>query len=264
MPRFDTPPCSFRLIVMMAVGFFFLAAAGGAVAKNGGNSNDHGGKTSEKYEIKSKNKSISLKAVRKDTASKDKPRHSDKKDKKKDKAPGKSADKPKDKDSVTVISGGFVRDKLPNGTVYYRRATKAELENAAKSNGGTTTGIPTAGNSPVPAKPAPGSPPPATVPTADNGPVVRDHRPGGNSVYPAPGTIIRDHRNGADGTPMVVVKAGPTGTVTRRATDADLKKAGLQKPDEPGLLDKVGHALNNLPGAAKAGPSESTSTSTQQ
>ena len=263
MPRFDTPPCFFRLMVMMVAGFFSLAAAGGAVAKNGGHSNDHGSKSSEKHEIKSK--STSLKAIRKDTAGKDKPRHSDKKDKKKDKAPGKSADKPKDKDSVTVISGGFVRDKLPNGTVYYRRASKAELEKAAKDNSGSTTpGTPTAGNSSPPATQAPGSPPPATGSTVDNGPVVRDHRPGGNSAYPAPGTIIRDHRNGADGTPMVVVKAGPTGTVTRRATDADLKKAGLQKPDEPGLLDKVGHALNNLPGAAKAGPAEKTSTSSQQ
>jgi hypothetical protein len=47
------------------------------------------------------------------------------------------------------------------------------------------------------------------------------------------GTIIRDHSNGADGKPVVVVSSGPTGTVTRPATDADLKKAGLKPKPAP-------------------------------
>ncbi|MDP1906763.1 MAG: hypothetical protein Q8K85_00585 [Hyphomicrobium sp.] len=71
------------------------------------------------------------------------------------------------------------------------------------------------------------------APAGDTGPVVRDHRPGGNAAYPAPGTIIRDHTNGKDGTPYVVVSAGPTGTVTRKATDAELEKAGLKPKPAP-------------------------------
>lgn len=75
---------------------------------------------------------------------------------------------------------------------------------------------------PVTAKP-PAYPPPAAPPST----IVRDHRPGGNAAGPAPGTIIRDHRNGADGKPVVVVSSGAGVTVTRRATNAELQRAGL-------------------------------------
>jgi hypothetical protein len=48
-----------------------------------------------------------------------------------------------------------------------------------------------------------------------------------------PGTIIRDHRNGADGTPMIVVKNSAGTVVTRRATDEELEKAGLKPKPAP-------------------------------
>jgi hypothetical protein len=73
------------------------------------------------------------------------------------------------------------------------------------------------------------APPPASSP----GPVVRDHRPGGNAAGVAPGTIIRDHRNGADGRPVVVVSSNGGVTVTRPATNADLQKAGLLPKSAP-------------------------------
>src|SRR6266478_8062771 len=73
------------------------------------------------------------------------------------------------------------------------------------------------------------TPPPASSP----GPVVRDHRPGGNAAGVAPGTIIRDHRNGADGKPVVVVSSSGGVTVTRPATNADLQKAGLRPKPAP-------------------------------
>jgi hypothetical protein len=73
------------------------------------------------------------------------------------------------------------------------------------------------------------APPPASSP----GPVVRDHRPGGNAAGVAPGTIIRDHRNGADGRPVVVVSSNGGVTVTRPATNADLQKAGLLPKPAP-------------------------------
>src|SRR6266566_1540038 len=72
-------------------------------------------------------------------------------------------------------------------------------------------------------------PPPASPP----GPIVRDHRPGGNAAGPVPGTIIRDHRNGADGKPVVVVSSNGGVTVTRPATNADLQKAGLLPKPAP-------------------------------
>src|SRR4029077_336009 len=116
-----------------------------------------------------------------------------------------------------IVNGGFVRDKLPNGTEYYRRATKDEMDKAAKANGGTTTttgnsggttsgtgGTSTTGTGGTTT--TTGNAPPPAAPAGDTGPVVRDHRPGGNAAYPAPGTIIRDHTNGKDGTPYVVVK----------------------------------------------------------
>jgi len=73
------------------------------------------------------------------------------------------------------------------------------------------------------------APPPASNP----GPVVRDHRPGGNAAGLVPGTIIRDHRNGADGKPVVVVSSSGGVTVTRPATNADLQKAGLRPKPAP-------------------------------
>jgi len=73
------------------------------------------------------------------------------------------------------------------------------------------------------------APPPASSP----GPVVRDHRPGGNAAGLAPGTIVRDHRNGADGKPVVVVSSSGGVTVTRPATNADLQKAGLLPKPAP-------------------------------
>jgi hypothetical protein len=72
-------------------------------------------------------------------------------------------------------------------------------------------------------------PPPASNP----GPVVRDHRPGGNAAGPVPGTIVRDHRNGADGKPVVIVSSSGGVTVTRPATNADLQKAGLLPKPAP-------------------------------
>src|SRR6266446_2831707 len=81
------------------------------------------------------------------------------------------------------------------------------------------------------------TPPPASSP----GPVVRDHRPGGNAAGVAPGTIIRDHRNGADGKPVVVVSSSGAVTVTRPATGADLQKAGLlPKPAPSGVTVPIG------------------------
>src|SRR6266478_7385630 len=80
-------------------------------------------------------------------------------------------------------------------------------------------------------------PPPASPP----GPIVRDHRPGGNAAGPVPGTIIRDHRNGADGKPVVVVSSSGGVTVTRPATNADLQKAGLlPKPALPPVYVPIG------------------------
>ncbi len=81
------------------------------------------------------------------------------------------------------------------------------------------------------------APPPASSP----GPVVRDHRPGGNAAGLVPGTIIRDHRNGADGKPVVVVSSSGAVTVTRPATGADLQKAGLlPKPAPSGVTVPIG------------------------
>jgi hypothetical protein len=78
--------------------------------------------------------------------------------------------------------------------------------------------------------PKPVSAPP---PASSAGPVVRDHRPGGNAAGVAPGTIIRDHRNGADGNPVVVVSSNGGVTVTRPATNTDLQKAGLLPKPAP-------------------------------
>jgi hypothetical protein len=140
---------------------------------------------------------------------------------------------------VTVIGGGLVRDKLPDGTVYARRGTSAELAAAGPSNGGSSTaGTSTAGNSPPSSNPTPGS----ALPHED--PVVRDHRPGGNAAaYPAPGTIIRDHTNGADGKPVVVVSAGRAGIVTRPATDADFQRPGVIS--DPGILSGINNAIGD-------------------
>ena len=90
-----------------------------------------------------------------------------------------------------IVNGGFVRDKLPNGTEYYRRATKDELDRAAKANGGSTTasgnsggtasGTGGAGTTGTGGTTTSGNTPPPAAPAGDSGPVVRDHRPGGNS-----------------------------------------------------------------------------------
>jgi hypothetical protein len=86
-------------------------------------------------------------------------------------------------------------------------------------------------------KPVASPPPPASPP----GPIVRDHRPGGNAAGLVPGTIIRDHRNGADGKPVVVVSSSGGVTVTRPATGADLQKAGLlPKPAPYGVTVPIG------------------------
>jgi hypothetical protein len=222
----------------------FLFTADGAFAKNGGNSDNHQMKSANS-DHKEKHKDKDKDGEKHSKKDKDKDAH---KDKDKDKDKDKTADKDKDKDKAPVIiSGGFVKDKLPNGTVYYRRATQAELEKAAKANGGATT---TTGNSGGTTPPAGtggttttgtgtasnGAPPPAATPGHIEGsgdPVVRDHRPGGNAGGPVPGTIIRDHTNGADGTPKIVVSNSGGVLVTRKATDAELVKAGLKKAPAP-------------------------------
>jgi hypothetical protein len=212
------------VVVMLSAVTILFAATQGALAKNGGSDHKEHSKTSDgssnrKSEYKDKDK-------HKD---KDGDKYSDK-DKHKDK--DKDGDKYSDKGTGTIkapiiVNGGFVRDKLPNGTPYYRRATQAELDMASKGNGGATatsggstpgTGTGTAGNTPPPADPVA---------------VVRDHRPGGNAADPVPGSIIRDHRNGADGKPVVVVSSSGGVTVTRPATDAELQKAGLQPKPAP-------------------------------
>lgn len=234
-----------RLVLMLAAGAFMLAATEGAVAKNGNNSGNHKEMKSSNSDHKDKDSHKSKDKA--DHKSKDKDKYKDaNKDKNKDKDKVKDANKDK---APVIISGGFVRDKLPNGTVYYRRATQAELEKAAKANGGTTTTTTSNGGGTTPGTggtsttgtggttTTTGNTPPPAAPAGDTGPVVRDHRPGGNAAYPAPGTIIRDHTNGKDGTPYIVVSAGPTGTVTRKATDADLVKAGLKKPAPPAEVE---------------------------
>jgi len=230
MTSFDTPAKWPRLVAILTA-WVFLFAAEGAFAKNNSNSDNHSMKSSDsghKEKHKDKDKSG------------DKSTEKDKKHKDKDK------EATKDKTPV-IVKGGFVRDKLPNGTSYYRRATKGELDMASKGKGGATattgnsggttpgTGGTTSTTGNGGATTAGNTPPPA-APVGDTGPVVRDHRSGGNAAGPAPGTIIRDHRNGADGKPVVVVSSGPTGTVTRPATDADLRKAGLKSKPAAGTV----------------------------
>ncbi len=172
MTSFYTPTRRPRLVAVLTA-WVFLFAAEGAIAKNNGNSDNHVKKSAES----------GIREINKDKGkSRDKSA-----EKRKDKE--KTADKTKDKEKPPVIiSGGFVRDKLPNGTEYTRRATRGELDKAAKANGNT--------------------PPPAT-PAGDTGPVVRDHRP---PAAPAGGTgpVVRDHRQG--------------GTVTRKAKAAELQR----------------------------------------
>jgi hypothetical protein len=209
------------IAILTATVFSFGAMQAAAFAKNHNKSGDHGnmnsGMKSGKSESK-KHKSNDKSAEKKKHKDKDKEAK-----KGKDKDKGKTAEKEK---TPVIISGGYVRDKLPNGTVYYRRATRDELEKAAKANGGAT-----AGTTPPPAAPA------------GDGPVVRDHRQGSTgSAYnvpagTAPGTIIRDHRTGADGTPMIVVKDRAGTLVTRKATEAELEKAGFKKPAPPAAVE---------------------------
>ena len=101
----------------------------------------------------------------------------------------------------------------------------AKCKHPAPGTCGTNTIHPIINPNPKPVA----APPPASNP----GPVVRDHRPGGNAAGVAPGTIIRDHRNGADGKPVVVVSSSGGVTVTRPATNADLQKAGLRPKPAP-------------------------------
>jgi hypothetical protein len=100
-----------------------------------------------------------------------------------------------------------------------------ECKHPAPGTCGTNTIHPIINSNPKPVS----TPPQASSP----GPVVRDHRPGGNAAGVAPGTIIRDHRNGADGKPVVVVSSSGGVTVTRPATNADLQKAGLLPKPAP-------------------------------
>ncbi|HEX5213575.1 MAG TPA: hypothetical protein VFW22_17760 [Pseudolabrys sp.] len=247
-----------RIAAILTAWVFVFGAAQAALAK-GGNSSSHSGmQSSMKSDMKS-----GKSGMKSGSSDHDSKKHKDKSgdtysEKKKHKGKDKGTTTGTDKGTGTgkgtgtatgtgtqkapvIVNGGFVKDKLPNGTVYYRRATQAELDAASKagSSGATTPGAggttgkgdsTTAGTTPPPATPPAG-------PLGDAGPVVRDHRPGGNAAYPAPGTIIRDHTNGKDGTPYVVVSAGPTGTVTRKATDADLVKAGLKKPEPPAATE---------------------------
>ena len=101
----------------------------------------------------------------------------------------------------------------------------AKCKHPAPGTCGTNTIHPIINPNPKPVA----APPPASNP----GPVVRDHRPGGNAAGLVPGTIIRDHRNGADGKPVVVVSSSGGVTVTRPATNADLQKAGLLPKPAP-------------------------------
>ncbi len=134
------------------------------------------------------------------------------KDQHKDKDKYSDKDKHKDKD----------KDKY---------AEKDKCKNPAPGTCGTNNIHPIINNDPKPvASGNSGNPPPAAAPSD---PVVRDHRPGGNAAGITPGTIIRDHRNGADGKPVVVVSSSGGVTVTRPATDADLRKAGLLPKPAP-------------------------------
>ena len=214
-----TPTQLRRLAAILTAAAFLFGATEGALAKNSGNSSNYKVQQSEKHKDQRSEKH------------KDKDKSGGKYTEKHKKPKDKDKDKEAQKDKAPVIvKGGFVLDKLPNGTSYYRRATKDELDRASKANGGATattgnsggtTGTTTTGNTPPPA-----------APVGDTGPVVRDHRPSGNSGL-TPGTIIRDHRNGADGTPMIVVRNCAGTIVTRRATDAELEKAGLKKTPAP-------------------------------
>jgi hypothetical protein len=197
-----------RLIVMLTAGMVLVAAPQAAFAKNGGSDHkDHSGTS---------NSSLSSKSASGDKhKDKDKDKYSDK-DKHKDKDGDKYSDKDKHKD----------KDKDKDGDKY----TDKDKDKDKDKGTGTGTGTGTIKGTPI-VNGNPGSPSPA-APPGDT--TVRDHRPGGNAATPAPGTIIRDHTNGADGKPVVVVSSGPTGIVTRPATDADLKNAGLlPKPAQP-------------------------------
>jgi len=214
-----------------------LFAAEGAFAKNNGNSDNHSMKSADSGN-KEKHKDKGKEGEKYSKKDKDKEAHK-----------GKDKDKEANKDKTPVIvKGGFVLDKLPNGTSYYRRATKGELDMASKgkdgatattgNSGGTTPGTggttSTTGNGGATTT---GNTPPPAAPVGDTGPVVRDHRSGGNAAGMVPGTIIRDHRNGADGTPMIVVKNSAGTVVTRKATDADLQKAGLKPKPAAGTVN---------------------------
>jgi hypothetical protein len=191
MTNFMTVAKVSRLVLMLAAGAFLLTATEDALAKNGNNSSDQSGIKVAKAEHKDKDDY------------KDKNKHRKDKDKHKDKTAHKGKDKDKGKGTGTGTTGtGTGTGTTGTGT-------------GTGSGTGTGTG---ASNG--------GSPPAAPI----GDPVVRDHRPGGNAAGPTPGTIIRDHRNGADGKPVVVVSSSNGVTVTRPATDDDLRKAGLLPP----------------------------------
>lgn len=185
MTSFYTPARRPRLVAVLTA-WVFLFAAEGAIAKNNGNSNKHSIKSvesgqQEKHKDKGKSRDKSAE------------KHKDK-----EKTAGKDKEKP-----PVIISGGYVRDKLPNGTKYYRRATKDELDKATKANGSATPTTGTGGTTTT------GNTPPPATPAGDTGPVVRDHR---SPAAPAGGTgpVVRDHRQG--------------GTVTRKAKAAELQR----------------------------------------
>ena len=267
MTNFMTSTKLPRLIVTLAAGAFMLAATEGAPARNGGDS-DHRSNNNEKSNnsfhndvMKSGNSDHDkgTKSGNSDHNNKDQDSHHKDKDKDKDKYKDANKDKGKDKDKgkggatttstgtgsgtgtgtttakkpPVIVNGGFVLDKTSDGTSYYRRATKDEMDQASKAGGATTGTGTSAGTGTASAGTPPAAPPAPGRIEGSGDPVVRDHRPGGNAGGPVPGTIIRDHRDGADGTPKIVVSNSGGVLVTRNATDAELVKAGLKKPAPP-------------------------------
>jgi len=269
MTNFMTSTKLPRLIVTLAAGAFMLAATEGAPARNGGDS-DHRNNNNEKSNnsfhndvMKSGNSDHDkgTKSGNSDHNNKDQDSHHKDKDKDKDKYKDANKDKGKDKDKdkgkggttttstgtgsgtgtgtttakkpPVIVNGGFVLDKTSDGTSYYRRATKDEMDQASKAGGATTGTGTSAGTGTASAGTPPAAPPAPGRIEGSGDPVVRDHRPGGNAGGPVPGTIIRDHRDGADGTPKIVVSNSGGVLVTRNATDAELVKAGLKKPAPP-------------------------------
>jgi hypothetical protein len=242
MTNFNASARRRRIVAILTAWVFVFGATQVVLAKNGNNSGSHSDMKSgnSDHESKKRDKSVQKHKDKDDNKYTEKHKKYKDKDKTADKTKDKTKDKTADKDTdkaPVIITGGFVRDKLPNGTVYYRRATKDELDKAAKGNGGATAttdksggtapGTPGAGGTASTGNAPPPAAPPAT-PVGDAGPVVRDHRQG-EGIF-VPGNIFFDHRNGANGTPTLVVSNKGGVITTRKATDDELVKAGLKKP----------------------------------